>query len=145
MRPGREAPENAALKEKATMAEVRFNEAGARSPGKPPCAAGIRLGGCASMRPGREAPENVGVVEEFEVRVVASMRPGREAPENHLSVTTRPRSSIQASMRPGREAPENPANQILVWLDLEASMRPGREAPENLALATASIAVPLLQ
>ncbi len=60
MRPGREAPEYAALTSFAFMMRLRFNEAGARGPGILVMATWDDVPHLnASMRPGREAPEYV--------------------------------------------------------------------------------------
>ncbi len=58
MRPGQEAPENPRACLAIAATSLRFNEAGARSPGKLQALDGFPLGLAASMRPGQEAPEN---------------------------------------------------------------------------------------
>ena len=107
MRPGHEAPENWRRAAWRGASCRRFNEAGARGPGKRSTERGAVEDYLASMRPGHEAPENRG-----DFFVGGMVRP--------------------ASMRPGHEAPENLTAQAEKWAEDAASMRPGHEAPENI-------------
>ena len=82
MRPGRNAPENAATLAAARRPAPSFNEAGAKCPGEP-CAGNMKTrSNCRFNEAGAKCPGELAEGAVREVSIAASMRPGRNAPEN---------------------------------------------------------------
>ena len=82
MRPAQKAPENLGDEDGRSLGIGRFNEAGAKSAGKPTPNWLRRSHSQASMRPAQKAPENPRQDRHARRPVAASMRPAQKAPEN---------------------------------------------------------------
>ena len=107
MRPAQKAPENRGKNARRSIRICYFNEAGAKSAGKPDARQRQNHRFRTSMRPAQKAPENNVITIIRRISPATSMRPAQKAPENSAE-GDRQSAGESTSMRPAQKAPENP-------------------------------------